>query len=663
MADQSIALMGRQPDINAASPLEAVQRLQSAQQMLQSGGADLDEKLMRQAVAEAGTGGDPQAWSQAMSKAASQGSRTAQQNINYNPLAAQRMMQAYGGNSGPVMSGGQPGQGQPGGGGMGTEGDITQSPGFLQKWGSMKPEERANLLRGFSKAAKVLPTITDQASMDRAVDELKADGLPQAEALRGNFSPVAVQKMYQNIQQMLQFGGQQMSGTLAGAPYVAPYRDEKVGNDITRFNPATGQYEQVYHADYMRPPWRNTGTTTPDGKAIYYNEGTGEEKIGNEKVSAVPGKVRPGKATEIYNLLMDHGGMSEAQAAAIASGQGGLSQQKAREVGASIAAREGLFGAEAESRAQQLSNDFMNLSPAAGGGPKPPPTTVPNPMRPGAPAAAPATTPALPPNLKATYGSPEAALKAHPDTRDAYDQKFGNPADKTPSDKILGPRAPATRTPGPQSMNTTGPANATGEGEGMSVNPPNAADIRSRDEASARARLQAIADRTGRTIDTGSNLGVIRPQTTGQQPQAYAAAQPNSALATSQPIGDMTPEQLARVSRSGRAPNANLTPDVQPIENSRAAISRQNDLTASNTDASGVPLPVQTADTMRGSHAPDQMVQQDAIRTTLAHRLLTARSAAERVEILRQMAENEGVSGFRGAPPAPQPSAVASATP
>src|SRR5260221_454510 len=101
MVDQSIALMGLTPQINAGDALQAVQRLQQAQEMLTqtrqttaSGGADLDEKLMRQAVAEAGD--DPQAWGPAMQKAAAQGSRTAAANTQYSPLAAQRLGQAYG---------------------------------------------------------------------------------------------------------------------------------------------------------------------------------------------------------------------------------------------------------------------------------------------------------------------------------------------------------------------------------------------------------------------------------------------------------------------------------------------------------------------------------------------------------------------------------------
>lgn len=431
MADQSIALQAKAPDIDVMAPLLAFQRLQMGEESLlqnrqarQNQGNENDAQLMRQAIAEAGD--DPEAWAAAMDKAAQRGSTTAAQNRQYSPLAAQRLQRAYGG-GGPLMRGGQAQEGGQGGG-MGHAPDISQDQGFIQRWGKLQPPERANLLRGFARAAQLLPQVRDQASMDRMVDTLKAEGHPEAENLRGQYSPMAVQSLHNRIQQMMQFGGEQGARGMTGAEYTAPTEDLKVGEDIVQHDLGTGGYTQKYHAQpTTADDWLFIGTDE-NGKPISQNRRSGEYKTGDMKISAKPGVARPGRATEIRDMLIK-AGYSEADATAMAAGRSGMTRQKALETGMRIATRgEFLSGAAADARAEAIASDLMEAAPVAppvpsAATPAPTaaprqPTTVPNQVAPARPAVAPQASTAP------TAGAIQH-LKDNPTLAPMFDQKYG----------------------------------------------------------------------------------------------------------------------------------------------------------------------------------------------------------------------------------------------
>jgi hypothetical protein len=637
MADQSIALQAQAPNIDVMQPLLAFQRLKQGEESLlgqrlgnQQQQSANDEQLMRQAVAEAGDGTDPDAWTSAMDRAAARGSSTAAANRQYSPLAAQRLSRAYGGGSGPLMRGGRAQAGQPGEGGMGQGGgeDISQDPAFIQKWSGLKPDQRATMLRGFARAAQILPTVHDQASMDQMIDTLKSEGHPEAEQMRGQYSPMAVQAIHGRMQQMLQFGGDQGARGMTGAEYRAPFEDMKVGGDIVRHDLGTGGYSQVYHEEPQKADdWQFIGTTQ-DGKPISENRRTGEQKIGDQVIGAKPRARFSGAADEKYHLLVDVGGVDPGEAARIVGGGGGLTEQKALEIGMRTATQnEFLSGPAADKRAREIAKQLMTASPRAPAAAPRQPATVPNPTiapRQPAPTAAPSAS-AAPASSSAVASAPNAAqiqhLKDNPALAPRFDEKFGPGASR----KYL----PAV---GPQSMNTAAP-NQFGEGEGMSRNPPDAMAIRSADEQNARAGLQAQANRTGQAIRNTSFGDIVpEPGTTPAQPEGISL-RPGSVLSRSTPLTDLSPEQLVAASRR----KANIVDDAEitPLENSRQRITEQQALAATG-DFRGTPR-----DTYTQSRAPDALVQQDAIRSALIQRLATARSGAARLELLRQLAANE----------------------
>jgi hypothetical protein len=589
MADQSIALQAKAPDIDVMAPLLAFQRLQMGEESLlqnrqarQQTGNENDAQLMRQAIAEAGD--DPDAWTAAMDKAAQRGSTTAAQNRQYSPLAAQRLARAYGGQGGPLMAGGRAQEGGGQGGGGSQAPDISQDQGFIQKWSGLKPDQRANLLRGFARAAQLLPAVRDQASMDRMVDTLKAEGHPEAENLRGQYSPMAVQSLHNRIQQMMQFGGEQGARGMTGAEYRAPTEDLKVGEDIVQHDLGTGGYTQKYHAQpTTADDWQYIGTDE-NGKPISQNRRSGEYKTGDSKISAKPRAPFTGATDSKFQLLVDNG-YSRADAARIVAGQGGLTPQRALELGLKQAAQE-TFGypqepAKTNARAKEIADQLMGASPITPTAAAP--ASVPNPVAPARPAAA-----APPPNLRQQYATPEAALKAHPELRDAYDRKHGEHA----SDKILGPRKPAAV--GPQSsleQNRTGVGEGAEAGQGtggggfdpntLAGLPPEA----QRALAPYRGNPALLAEKAQELDPHGRWRGVTTADPDAMPPMRPPAAplmQPNTraadptSAAAPDGFGDITAEHFAQMTPDQQqevvdALNAHTELDTSDIETDRRA--------------------------------------------------------------------------------------------
>jgi hypothetical protein len=100
------------------------------------------------------------------------------------------------------------------------------------------------------------------------------------------------------------------------------------------------------------------------------------------------------------------------------------------------------------------------------------------------------------------------------------------------------------------------------------------------------------------------------------------------------PLSQMGHQDLMAATRNMQPNVAQMDPGMQAIDNTRRYIGEQQAMAG---------MPTMQRDSYREAKVPNQVAQQEAIRSSLMSRLMNANSMSARLEIMKQLAQNEGL--------------------
>lgn len=239
MADQTIALDLNNPapppaqPFNPASSLEAAQTLQGGQTKLQMLGRQNqaeDMSFRNSLIANAAAHAlDADSWDSAMRSAVARGAPEAAQYIGrYTPLLQQRLFDAYAG-AAPQTAG----TSAPSAAGAGAAGAPATSTDMLDRmYANVPPAQMVQSLQKNNMILSALSTVKDQASYNAAIAQLQQAGIPNAAAIAGPYSPLQVNRLWNETQARVAYLQSRVAGASTGQPAPLVKNDVSTIGDV-----------------------------------------------------------------------------------------------------------------------------------------------------------------------------------------------------------------------------------------------------------------------------------------------------------------------------------------------------------------------------------------------------------------------------------------------
>jgi hypothetical protein len=275
--DQSIALDVKTPGVNfdPASQLSAATNYQLGQsqlQMLNRQNAAQKMQFENQQIANAAAHGiDSDAWDAGFQKLVDQGNTQAGQFLRrYSPIMQQRVLESYG--VAPAPAAGAAGVAATQLGTAGTPPDMDRT------FQNASPQQMGEILRQSNIFLKALSSVKDQASQDQAAASLRGAGIPDL-ALRGPYSSMNTVKLYNELNQKVQYLQGRVVAASTGAP-SPPVKTEMQNVGDVGYDPySPGKALTPPKPQVVQDPIMGPRTILPDKTGQWHFVDTGEPVV------------------------------------------------------------------------------------------------------------------------------------------------------------------------------------------------------------------------------------------------------------------------------------------------------------------------------------------------------------------------------------------------